>query len=225
MIFSQRTGSPKARRGVGASAAVAGVMVGFATVRLSAGAAPETIDWWVTTEDRKLQLAQQPALAWQSTTNREGQCLVINPEETFQTLLGLGSSLEPSTCSNLWRLTPPDRERTMERLVSPTAGIGMNLMRVCIGTPDFTGDPWYSYDDLPPGQTDPELQRFSIERDRLYILPALKLARQRNPALVLCLAVEPAGLDEEHRHDDRRLSAAGRVSRVRGILRELHPRL
>jgi len=64
-------------------------------------------------------------------------------------MLGLGSSLEPSTCSNLWRMSKTDRERTIERLVSPAAGIGMNLMRICIGTPNFTGDPSYSYDDLP----------------------------------------------------------------------------
>ena len=99
-------------------------------------------------------------------------------------MLGLGSSLEPATCSNLWRMSAADRERTIERLVSPTTGIGMNLMRICIGTPDFTGDPWYSYNDLPPGETDPELKRFSIEKDRAYILPVLKLARQKNPDLL-----------------------------------------
>jgi beta-glucosidase len=59
----------------------------------------------------------------------------------------------------------------------------MNFMRICIGTPDFTGDPWYSYDDLPPGKTDPELKHFSINKDQAYILPILKLARAKNPDL------------------------------------------
>ena len=76
-------------------------------------------------------------------------------------------------------MSAADRERTLDRLVSPAAGIGMNLMRICIGTPDFTSDPWYSYDDLPPGETDPELRRFSIGKDRAYILPVLTLARAR----------------------------------------------
>jgi glucosylceramidase len=57
-------------------------------------------------------------------------------------------------------------------------------VRICIGTPDFTSDPWYSYNDLPPAETDPELKRFSIEKDRAYILPVLKLARQKNPDLL-----------------------------------------
>ena len=121
---------------------------------------------------------------WQAGPAPRGERLEVNPAETYQTMLGLGSSLEPATCSNLWRMAEADRERTVERLVSPTAGIGMNLMRICIGTPDFTGDPWYSYNDLPAGETDPGLQRFSIEKDRAYILPVLKLARQKNPDLL-----------------------------------------
>jgi glucosylceramidase len=108
----------------------------------------------------------------------------VDPARTGQTMLGLGSSLEHSTCWNLSLLDPVERQRVVERIVHPERGIGMNLMRVCIGTPDFTGEPWYSYNDLPPGETDPELKRFSIEKDRAYILPVLRLALQANPALL-----------------------------------------
>jgi len=142
------------------------------------------IRWWLSTADMKSQLAEQPGLEWQSAPAAARNVIQIKPDVTFQKMLGLGSSLESSTCSNLWRMSEADRERTIERLVSPTAGIGMNLMRLCIGTPDFTGDPWYSYNDLPPGETDPELKRFSIAKDRAYILPVLKLARQKNPDLL-----------------------------------------
>jgi O-glycosyl hydrolase len=69
-------------------------------------------------------------------------------------------------------------------LADPETGIGMNLMRIRIGTPDFTGDPWYSYDDVPKGQTDETLEHFSIEKDRRYILPIIKKARKVNPHLL-----------------------------------------
>src|SRR5262249_21384969 len=91
---------------------------------------------------------------------------------------------EHSTCSNLFRLTLSEREQAIEDLVSPSTGIGMNLMRVCIGTSDFAGEDWYSYDDLLPGQNDPELSHFSIDPDRAYILPVLKVAKQKNPDLL-----------------------------------------
>jgi glucosylceramidase len=155
----------------------------FSALALPASAA-DIIRWWVSSVDLKQQLAEQAPLEWKAGPADDKDRIEINPSVEFQKMLGLGSSLEPSTCSNLWRMTPADRERTIERLVSPTAGIGMNLMRICIGTPDFTGDPWYSYNDLLRGETDPELKRFSIEKDRGYILPVLKLARQKNPDLL-----------------------------------------
>jgi O-glycosyl hydrolase len=154
----------------------------FLAASLTAKAAP--VRAWVSSADLKQRLAEQSRIEWREVPTVKGLRIEIDPTVTFQTMLGLGSSLEPSTCSNLWLMSEADRERTVERLVSPTLGIGMNLMRICIGTPDFTGDPWYSYDDLARGETDPDLRHFSIEKDRAYILPILKLARQKNPDLL-----------------------------------------
>jgi glucosylceramidase len=154
-----------------------------ALLRAQAPAGPEPIRWWASTEDLRLRLDEQPPLTWHASTQLEGPVIDVNPLESYQTVVGMGSSLEPATCWNLSRMSAVDRERTIARLVSPTVGIGMNLMRICIGTPDFTGDPWYSYDDLPPGETDPELRRFSIEKDRAYILPVLRQARAANEDL------------------------------------------
>jgi glucosylceramidase len=41
----------------------------------------------------------------------------------------------------------------------------------------------YTYDDVPAGQTDVDLARFSIEHDRAYILPVLKQAMASNAQL------------------------------------------
>jgi len=157
-------------------------LLGVSASRAAAGT--NSIRWWVTSADHQQQLAEQSPLTWQTEPATNGGRIEVNPAVRFQTMLGLGSSLEPATCSNLWRMSAADRERTIERLVSPATGIAMNLMRICVGTPDFTGDPWYSYNDLPAGETDRELKRFSIEKDRAYILPVLKLARKKNPDLL-----------------------------------------
>jgi glucosylceramidase len=111
----------------------------------------------------------------------------IDPAKSFQTITGLGSSLEPATCFNLSQLDEKQRARALAMLLGDDSdwgsGICMNLMRVSMGTPDFTGDPWYSYDDRPAGEIDPELTHFSIESDRRYILPVLKEACAENPEL------------------------------------------
>ena len=144
---------------------------------------------WVTTQDLTKKLHSETPISFaKSQRGTEGatthEAIHVRREKTRQVILGLGSSFEHSTCYNLSRLDERQRQEAIARLVDRQAGIGMNLMRICIGTPDFTGDPWYSYDDLPPGQTDPDLRQFSIEKDRRYVIPVLKAARQSNPELL-----------------------------------------
>ncbi|MFY7952598.1 MAG: hypothetical protein ACOVT5_08830, partial [Armatimonadaceae bacterium] len=99
----------------------------------------------VSTEDNRLQLADTPDIALRTMHGTELPVVEIDPSRTGQSLLGMGASLEHSTCSNLAKLPAKERERVVESLVSPKKGIGMNLIRLCIGTSDFTGEPYYTY--------------------------------------------------------------------------------
>ncbi len=161
-----------------APAAALALWIAQAAVEAGAG-----IQWWASSEDLRHTLAPQPELAWETDRAGAKTPVLVDGATTFQSLLGLGSSLEHSTCYNLSLLPPGRREQALASLVHPTQGIGMSLVRICIGTPDFTASPWYTYDDLPPGQEDPELKHFSIAKDREYVLPVLKLARKLNPEL------------------------------------------
>lgn len=151
------------------------------TLRLSAD--PPVIDGWVSSQDlsRRLDAIEPPSFTPGAPDGRPE--IEINEAIKYQTIVGLGASLEHTTCANLFRLDESARAEVMERLVSPENGIGMSTMRICMGTPDFTGEPWYTYNDMPPGKKDPELKNFSIEKDRAYILPVLKLALEKNPDL------------------------------------------
>jgi len=147
---------------------------------LSAGA---DVQSWISSEDGSRQLAAQPAIAWSDAPADEGRLIRLDTEKTGQSILGLGASLEHATCYNLSLLGTEKRDEVLRKLVHPVDGIGMNLMRICIGTSDFTGEDWYSYCDTPDGAPDPELKHFSIEKDRAYILPTLKAALAINPEL------------------------------------------
>lgn len=99
----------------------------------------------------------------------------VDPSVSYQTLLGTGISMEESSVHNLLALPPAKRAEVLVRMVDPVAGVGMNLFRVTMGTSDFTGSPWYTYDDLPPGVEDPNLDHFSIQKDvDLGILDVLR---------------------------------------------------
>ena len=176
MRYSNGLGGAKSRLGAW--------VLGWICMASFQAVAQSEVRVWITSENLKQHLSEGSRLNFINEPATGIGVILVNPDKTFQTILGFGSSLEHSTCSNLFRLPQAERERVIERLVSPTSGIGMNLMRVCIGTSDFAGEPWYSYDDLASGETDPKLKHFSIKRDRTYVLPMLKVARRKNPDLL-----------------------------------------
>ncbi len=142
-------------------------------------AAAMDVAWWVSSEDMLNTLTAQPGLAL--GPEAPGADLRIDDTHRYQTILGLGASLDHATCYNISRLPPGEQERAVEWIVSPYTGIGMNLMRICIGTSDFTASPWYTCADIPG---DLPLEHFSIEKDREYVLPILKMALEINPDLL-----------------------------------------
>jgi O-glycosyl hydrolase len=105
--------------------------------------------------------------------------ITIDPAQTFQTMTGIGTSLDESTCYAFQKNHTDDQIKEILRdLIDPDQGIGMNLFRICLGTSDFsdarsvssTPKGWYSYQDQ---QNAP----LSIENDRkLGIVRVLKLA-------------------------------------------------
>jgi glucosylceramidase len=145
---------------------------------------PTKADVWISTTDGSKKLSRETDIAIQEVRDLKGSNIIhIDAAKSFQTIDGMGSSFEPATCFNLSKLAPAERDKTLKALFTGDSGINMNLMRICIGTPDFTGDAWYSYCDLPKGETDTLLQKFSIEKDENYILPVLREALRIRPGL------------------------------------------
>jgi glucosylceramidase len=141
------------------------------------------VKWWSSSEDLEHRLSPQPELRFRAVQASSKRVIRVDDSTTYQSVLGLGSSLEHSTCYNLHLLPAEQREHVLESLVHPDRGIGMTLMRICIGTSDFAPGPFYTYDDVPAGQEDPKLERFSIDRDREHVLPVIQAAQRLNPQL------------------------------------------
>ena len=141
------------------------------------------VKWWITSQDMKNKLSPLPDAVFAAVRDSSKPAIIIDDKKTYQTIVGLGSSFEHSTCYNISLLPASRCEKVIESIVDKDKGIGMNLMRICFGTADFTASPWYSYNDTPDGQPDPQLKYFSIDKDREYVLPILKLAKKINPGL------------------------------------------
>jgi glucosylceramidase len=110
--------------------------------------------------------------------------VVVDPSQARQKYSGIGFSLDETGVSNLWKLTPAERENAIRLLADPKTGAGLDRFRLTIGSPDLIEHlPFWSYDDLPTGVTsDFGLEHFSIQRDvDLHIVDTARLILKYNP--------------------------------------------
>jgi glucosylceramidase len=143
---------------------------------------PRDAAWYTAPMDFQYKLTAQPDLIVTQPGNATGTLFTVDPGVKYQTIYGMGSSLEETTVYNLRLMSQAKRTEALRLLVDPVNGAGMNLMRVCIGASDFTGRAWYTYDDKPAGQTDMSLSGFSIQKDIDYgIIQVIKEALVINP--------------------------------------------
>ncbi|MBL7254296.1 carbohydrate-binding protein [Actinoplanes sp. LDG1-01] len=115
---------------------------------------------------------------------RADTTVVIDPSQERQHYSGIGFSIDETSVSNLWKLTPAEREKAVKLLVDPKTGAGFDRFRLTIGSPDLIEHlPFWSYDELPAGVTeDFELKYFSIQRDiDLHMVDTIKLIQKYNP--------------------------------------------
>ncbi len=143
-----------------------------------------TVQPVVTTGDQAKLLQPQPTVRFAS--GGTATSLVISVDETtaYQQMDGFGASLTDSSAWLIWnKLDSSQQSSLMQTLFSPSAGIGISFLRQPMGASDFSSVGNYSYDDMLPGQSDPNLTNFSIAHDTAYIIPLLKQAVVVNPSI------------------------------------------
>jgi glucosylceramidase len=167
---------------LGAAALIAaGGIAGLSPGAAHAASGP-TVSVWETTADQSQLLAPQAGATFNAGNGSASQTITVNPATTYQSMTGFGASF---TDSSAWLVAnSPLRSQIMTKLFNPTSGIGLDFLRQPIGASDFSQS-LFSYDDLPSGQTDPTLAKFSIAHDNAYILPVLQQALSLNPNITI----------------------------------------
>jgi glucosylceramidase len=127
------------------------------------------------------RLAAGPEVLWTKTAKKTPPAdVTVDPTKSLQTILGFGSAFTDAACFTLSRLGESERANLLHTLF----GQGQNALsvgRIPIAASDYS-TAVYSYDD---GPEDAELKRFSIERDRDWVLPTLRAALSANSDLFL----------------------------------------
>ena len=147
-------------------------------------AANEVVGVWLTDLSGVARLSQQPNLSFAPDSGFNPVTITVDESTQFQEMEGFGASFTDSSAWLVYnKLSVPQRNALMTNLFSPTDGIGLGLLRQPLGASDFSTVGNYSYDDMPAGQTDPNLSNFSVNHDTSYIIPVLQQARVLNPTL------------------------------------------
>jgi glucosylceramidase len=139
---------------------------------------------WITTGDQSRLLSAEPDLPIASPVGRDGIIIDVDETTTYQEMVGFGAAMTDASAFLINNKLGTRRDAIMRELFGRDGGIGLSFVRVPMGASDYSTT-HYSYDDVPAGETDPTLARFSIAADRADKLPVLKAALAINPQLKL----------------------------------------
>jgi glucosylceramidase len=129
---------------------------------------------WLTTPDRTNVVAPQAASLHFSSEGGQLPVLTVDDSQHFQTMDGFGFALTGGSAQLLIRMGAAQRAALLKDLfLTGGDGIGVSYLRLSIGASDMN-ERVYSYDDLPPGETDVEMAKFSLGPDRADVIPVLK---------------------------------------------------
>lgn len=134
---------------------------------------------WVTTPDGSERMHDRGTVPFRKGGS-DRLTITIDPSLRYQRMDGIGASITDSSAAVLMELDPATRNATMRDLFVTD---GLSFLRQPIGSSDFVNGPHYTYDDVPPGETDYDLSHFSIAHDEAQILPLIRQALALNPRL------------------------------------------
>jgi glucosylceramidase len=145
-----------------------------------------SIQMWLTTPDRAHLLERQRDLSLAANDDTTATRIEIDPNVQFQVMAGFGAAITDASASMMQtRLSLAQRESLLQEMFGRTGdGVGFSLVRLTIGASDFSQS-HYTFDDLPTGERDDALSRFSIDAQRRNVLPIVQRARAINPQLTV----------------------------------------
>lgn len=135
---------------------------------------------WLTDPSAGVFLSKQADAPRNASSGSAPAVIRVNSGKTYQSIDGFGFTLTGGSARLINAMPAAEGDALLRELFSPSEGIGTSFLRVSVGASDL--DPAvFSYDDMPPGRTDPELASFSLAPDREALIPVLRRILTINP--------------------------------------------
>ena len=145
---------------------------------------PPDIEFWITSGNRSsLFKKAATGLSFGNSTNSV-PVIEVDTTQRFQSMDGFGYALTGGSAYLInQKLNAAQRDALIKELfLFDKNNIGISYLRVSIGSSDLD-DHVFSYDDLPAGQTDAALAKFSLAPDKQNLIPVLKQILEVNPGI------------------------------------------
>ena len=149
---------------------------------------PETgdkigISCWLTNPDKSALLKKQDSKLIFSISSNQYSAINVDEANSFQVMDGFGIALTGGSAYLINKLAPEIRDALLKELFSQdNNSIGISYLRISIGASDLDAAV-FSYDDLPAGESDPKLEKFSLDKDNANLIPVLKSVLKLNPKI------------------------------------------
>ncbi|MEO6134270.1 MAG: glycoside hydrolase family 30 beta sandwich domain-containing protein [Ginsengibacter sp.] len=143
------------------------------------------VDFWLTTGDRSALLVKQNDILSFGTTANIYANIEVDSTQSYQTIDGFGYTLTDGSVTVINALSESVKANLLKELFGNSDNsIGVSYLRLSIGASDLSAET-YSYDDVPDGETDVNLDHFSLSKAKAGLIPLLKEILAINPSLKL----------------------------------------
>src|SRR5260221_4163737 len=141
------------------------------------------VSFWMTSGDQNNLLQKQNIALVFGTASNGYPDILIDSTRTYQAIDGFGFTLTDGSASLISTLPSSMQNELLKELFgSDSNSISISYLRVSIGASDLSASV-YTYDDMPAGQTDVDLQNFNLHKDQSNVIPVLRMILAINPSI------------------------------------------
>lgn len=142
------------------------------------------VEVWLSTADHRLKLAPQPDIDTRPQDASPAD-IVIDVGTRYQTMTGFGAAMTDSSAWLLQNtLNALQRRALLRELYGPPPNLNLNMMRLIVGASDFSLR-LYTLDDIPFGQTDPQLEHFNVAPNLQDVIPVVREVLSIHPGMLI----------------------------------------
>jgi glucosylceramidase len=147
-----------------------------------ARSANETVSIWETTTDQSKLLQQQGSVNFAADAGTNPTTITVDENTTYQTIDGFGYALTGGSASLINGLGANQNTFLNDIFSTASGHVGSSFVRITIGASDLSSSD-FTYDDMPSGQTDVNLNNFNINQEMTDLVPVLKKIIAINPSI------------------------------------------